>query len=165
MTEAKDLEAALRTALRNVAEARETLGLAQAQEAEAKADLEQTVGWLNYELARENRKLNEALVDTFEERVRNMAVEAYRLTGKTAPAPGVTVKLFQRMTYTVEAATAWARTAMPNLLVLDIRRFEKVVKYGAATEAPVTVAEEPRGLVAGDLSGYLSRTEDEDAAT
>lgn len=86
----------------------------------------------------------------------NLALAAYRETGSKTPCEGVTIKIFKVLTYTVDAAMAWAREHAKDLIVtvesLDIKRFERVA---TALGAPAVEIEDPRVTIAKDLSALV----------
>lgn len=90
-----------------------------------------------------------------EAEVRALALTSYRDTGETHPAPGVSIRLFERLTYSDAEALAWAKTAGLAVIpeALDRKAFERIAK--AAPLAFVTYADEPRALIASDLDGAI----------
>lgn len=101
----------------------------------------------------------EALVAAAEERVRQLAAKDYAATNDTAPAPGVSIKLFTRIEYSVERAIAWAKEHAPVLVKteekLDRKTFETMVKGNPDAVAIATITREPRVQLAADLAGAL----------
>lgn len=98
-----------------------------------------------------------SLVSVLEGEVKALAEAAYATTGETAPAAGVTVKLFQTMEYDVGAALAWAREKRMALVpeALDVRAFEKIAK--ATPLEFVVYGETPKPTIATDLSKHLTQ--------
>lgn len=103
----------------------------------------------------EGRLLEEALrefrdaqteEDEIERRIRRLAVELYLAYGDKKPHPGVAVKVRRVPRYNPEEAAAWCRQCLPEMLVLDEKRFGKyVLSIDGLLPLPpgVEVVEEP----------------------
>lgn len=101
-------------------------------------------------------------LETREEAAREAALRLYGETLETRPAEGVEIKLYDTVTVDPDAATAWARTHMPALLVLDMRAYEKVLRevhnsrlLSDLLAMPGVVVKTPKATLARDLSLYL----------
>jgi hypothetical protein len=80
--------------------------------------------------------------------LRQQAVEAYRQTGDTHPARGVTIRVVQCLHYPTSAALAWAKRH-DFALLLDRNAFEQV-----ARNAPLSFVQridEPTATLSTDL--------------
>ncbi len=108
----------------------------------------------------------ERAVAADEEDVRRQALAYYQSAteapDRKCPAPGVTVKVFQVVTYNPREALAWARSS-GLALALDKAAFERIAK-GSYPEGPdwegkqiVQMTEEPRCQIATDLDAALKK--------
>ena len=84
-----------------------------------------------------------------EQLLRELTLQAYALdpTNK-APAPGVSVKIFQVLSYEQAEAMKWA-SEHRVALKLDVSTFEKISKVDKPSF--VTITEEPRAQIAKSL--------------
>lgn len=129
-----------------------------AWEAEHQAEIDR-VATLKHELAAR------------EESAREAALQRYGETLDTKPVDGVEIKLYDTVTVDPDAATAWARTHMPALLVLDMRAYEKVLREVRSSKLlsglmtmPGDVVKTPKATLARDLSMYLEGGNDHGSA-
>ena len=86
--------------------------------------------------------------------VRKLAVEAYGETGDKQVHPAVQVKMYAILDYDPANALNYAREHLPGALKLNRQAFEKAAK--AIGLDFVTMDQEPRAVIAGDLSKYVS---------
>lgn len=86
-----------------------------------------------------------------EARVRGLAVTAWHATGEKKPATGVQIKMLTHIKYDVARATEWARTHMADLLVLDVKAFEKMARVAPSASMPVEVTAEPAAYIDAKL--------------
>lgn len=95
-----------------------------------------------------------------EENAKALAVEAFREDGQKT-RPGVTVKTFieRKLEYEYNDARKWAEAHAPELVVMDVRMFEKhalaVAKTAPVPGVKVVETYELRAQIASDLSGFL----------
>ncbi|KKN74746.1 hypothetical protein LCGC14_0387880 [marine sediment metagenome] len=88
-----------------------------------------------------------------EEKLRELALQAYAETGEKAPAPGVGIRELTKLEYDAGVAFDWAK-AHKMALKLDTTAFEKIVK--ADTPEFVKVTTEPQATIATDLDAILT---------
>jgi len=83
-----------------------------------------------------------------EDKLRELTLKAYAETGNKTPAKGVSVKLFEVLSYDVDKARGWAITHC-IALKLDVPVFEGYAKV----EKPkfVTITVEPRAQISANL--------------
>lgn len=84
-----------------------------------------------------------------EAKLRELTLQVYAETGNKAPVPGVSIKIFEVLSYNLDEAMKWAlehRVA----LKLDTPVFEKIAKVDKPNF--VTITGEARAQVARDLS-------------
>jgi len=87
-----------------------------------------------------------------ESKLRELTLKAYVETGSKAPAPGVSVKIFQTLEYAEAQALTWAldhRMAVK----LDAKAFGRIAE--ASPIDFVTKKEEPRAQIATNLDEYI----------
>lgn len=162
MTEQRqDPKDALEGMIQALAEGRFSLDLYKRRTEEAKATLESTVTWGDWDRAKHEEQEQYRAVCALESETRNTALEiAAELHVKDLQ--GVTVVARRTFEVADEAkATAWAKANMPEALVLDHRTFEKMVlaRPGGAVGVPgVAFSEEEYGAarIDRDLSRYLA---------
>ncbi|HMA37996.1 MAG TPA: hypothetical protein VKY74_26335 [Chloroflexia bacterium] len=88
-----------------------------------------------------------------EEALRSATLAAYAESGSKRPHPATGVRVQTRLIYDREALTAYARQHLTQVLVLDVKAFERVA---ATLHVPgVEVVEEPQATIAQDLARYL----------
>lgn len=113
-------------------------------------------------LLEEWNKTNQGLFDALtqagagvaieEDKLRELTLQVYALTGNKQPAEGVSVKIFETLDYDPKTALKWAMSHQ-IALSLDKKSFE-----GFAKATPldfVTVSEEPRAQIATNLGDYI----------
>ena len=84
-----------------------------------------------------------------EETLRRLAVQAFEATGSKQPAPGVTIRVMQKLDYSTDAAFSWAK-GKDLALALDRKAFEQIA---LTTELPfVTKVALPTAALAKDLA-------------
>lgn len=173
------------TAVSQLVDELETLAEARAAQAAAEAALEQKRA--AFEL--ENQDLIAAVADLTaarkeaEERARVAAEAVYAATGEPKPIPGVEVKLYDtvevdpavaaawardhmRVLLVVEdadAVTAWLRDHQPELLGVDMKLYDKILREVRAVKfldevmgMPGAVTRMPKATFSRDLSRYLA---------
>lgn len=162
MTEQRqDPKAALEGMIKVLAKGRFSLDFYKRKTEEAKATLESTETWGNWDHAKREEQEQYRAVCALESETRTTALEvASELHVKDLE--GVTVVSRRTFEVTDEAlALAWAKANMPEALVLDHRAFEKMVlaRPGGAAGVPgVAYSEEEYGAarIDRDLSRYLA---------
>lgn len=92
-------------------------------------------------------------VELLEAAIREDAENAYWHDGGRRPAEGVEVRLCSRMHYNPGVAELWTRANCPAALVFDAKRFEKIADE--LVGAPIVRLQEPKALIARDLSALL----------
>ena len=129
------------------------------EEAELKeqvADLKERIAAtdLGVKLKEAEEQLKEAKVKTerWDSLVRYLGVNATTLTGERKPHPAVTVKQYTEFEYCKATAHDWACSAMPWLLKLDERAFEKVCRSADIPFVEVKLVN--RSTIKTDLSAY-----------
>jgi len=95
------------------------------------------------------------VVDELERVVRERAVEVAKETGDKTPAPGVKIRVVQRLKYDPKEALSWALSrGMREVLTLDKRAFEKAAK--ALKPEVIEIEEELQATIARDLEKALA---------
>jgi len=162
MTEqTQDPKVELERMIRALANGRSTLDFDKRRTQEAKATLESTVTWADWDRAKREEQEQYRTVCALESETRTTALEV-ALELHVKDLPGVTVVARRSFEIADEAkAAAWAKANMPEALVLDHRAFEKMVlaRPGGATGVPgVDYSEEEYGAarIDRDLSRYLA---------
>jgi len=124
------------------------------------AELQMSV--LGQQIDRAKRLLNVAREDATdaEDRVRDVALEAYEHTQDKQPHPAVKVVMSTVLTYLNDHALVYCRTHLPQALRLDKRKFEKVAKVAELDFVDITT--EPATRISRDLSQWLEEEDDED---
>jgi len=90
------------------------------------------------------------VVNELEREVREKAVEVAKETGDKTPAPGVKIRVVQRLKYDPKEALNWAISrGMREVLALDRRAFEKAAKV--LKPEVVEIEEELQATIARDL--------------
>ena len=87
-------------------------------------------------------------VSEAENTLHELTLQAYAETGDKAPAAGVSVKIFQVLSYDQGEAMKWA-SEHRVALKLDTSTFEKIAKVD--TPGFVTISEEPRAQISRNL--------------
>ena len=91
--------------------------------------------------------------------LKDRAVQAYTETGVKNLHDAVGIRVYKVAQYDTNAARAWAQEKRPDLIVLDAKGYEKVLKSTARDpEMPGDVIEDPRATLSGDLSAYAPQT-------
>lgn len=126
------------------------------------ATLEAELANRREEWERENAQLladvqeAKTLVAKAENNVREWVLALYRETSDKRPHAAVSIRVYKVAQYDQEQARVWAQEKRPDLIVLDAKGYEKVLKSdGRDPEMPGEVVEEPRATIATDLSAYL----------
>ena len=126
------------------------------------ADIKQTIataqGALSIRLSQELRDEVDLRNDctALETVVKSAAVAEYGLTGENNPAPGVAVKMHDRLDYSKDFAFSWAKEKGMCLIPesLDVKAFEKIAK---ATDLPfVLIDVTPKAYIDSDLSKVIA---------
>lgn len=134
----------LETQIRLVAEVRRHNEALRYRKAKVFAEWEAQNEDLLFSVGKNTEFLNEE-----ETRLRDLTLEVYLETGNKAPAPGVSVKIFQTLAYDPKDALTWAMSHQVALS-LDKKTFER---FAASTPLDfVTVNEEARAQISQDLS-------------
>lgn len=148
----------LREAMERLAALRQDESAAARAVAEAKAVRDATIeGQAVAALEAKLRSLGELAKDA-KLRADDLAMALFRQTGDKHPAPGATIKLFQRVRYDAALVRAWCWTEAPTLVVLDTAAFDKLAEGLIARGAPAEIVPDPRPQIARDLSAYLVAT-------
>lgn len=109
----------------------------------------------NADLIAELRARNEDLKrdDTI---IRDQAVEEFKATGVKKLGGGVGIRETKRTEYNAADARAWAQEKRPDLIALDAKAYEKVLKSdGRDPSMPGNVVLVPSATIPTDLSAYL----------
>jgi len=89
-----------------------------------------------------------------EELLRLAAVDSYTATGNKAVAPGVSIRVPEKLEYDAGEAFRWA-SSHGVAVALDVKAFEKVAKAVERGLLPfVKFSETPQAAIAVDLSRY-----------
>jgi hypothetical protein len=102
-----------------------------------------------------DQKKNAALVAKLEGEVRALGLNAYHITKKKEPAPGLEIKISRVFSYTEAEALAWAKKTGMCLIpeALDKSAFEKVAK---ATTLPFGSFDDvPKVFIGSQLNAAL----------
>lgn len=88
--------------------------------------------------------------------LRQRARNHWSWTKEKVLCEGLTVRLKTAVKYDMRAAVEWCKATMPELLRVDDKAFEKVMKaMGDLAPKFVSVEEYPEAMIASDLSMYL----------
>lgn len=91
--------------------------------------------------------------------IRNEAVKLYAQNGNKKPHAAVGIRVYKRTEYNPDAALAWAREHRQDMIALDSKLYDKVLKSDARDPGmPGEVVEEPRATIAKDLSEFVAHT-------
>ncbi len=115
--------------------------------AEAHKRLEATPQWEIACAADAELKRHDADIASSEKTIRDLAIAEWQHTFEKRPAAGVQIKMLTKLRYDVAAVTEWARTHMADLLILDIKTFEKLAKVAPSVSMPVEVIQEPAAYI------------------
>ena len=99
-----------------------------------------------------------AALDAAEAALHTATLAVYAATGAKRPHPAAGIRVGLRLVYDREALTAYAREHLRQVLVLDVRAFERVALTFAGSGAPipgVQVVEEVQATISQDLHAYL----------
>ena len=98
-------------------------------------------------------------IKTEEEFIRRDAVTEFAATGNKKPAPGLQIKIVEKLTYPEEDAVKWAiENNAPGVLKIAKAKFDKAMKGETAkgtAPAFLTVTKEPQAQIATDLRKAL----------
>jgi len=143
----------LEEALRELAQARQTLSGLQEDWAQARYDMDHTPEGVAFAAADSITRFTEQRVKEIEASIRQEAVAAY--DGNKHPIEGVDLAEYQTVTYDRAEAIKWCVSNAPKYLALDTKPFEKAAPVLVDLGAPVQLGVEVRARIAGDLSQYL----------
>ena len=115
-----------------------------------RAKFEKSIEMLLAHQAREKAELQEK-----EAELRVAILLSYTEDGNKKPHPALGIRITKKLDYDPAYAEEWAHAHSPNLLMLDKKRFEKVLKAGGMPDFPATEHEKPTATIAKDLSEYL----------
>ena len=99
-----------------------------------------------------------AALDAAEEALRAATLAAYTTSGAKRPHPAAGIRVGLRLVYDRDALTAYAREHLRQVLVLDVKAFERVAVTLATNGAPIAgvqIVEEVQATIAQDLGSYL----------
>lgn len=120
---------------------------------EAREALERTEEWLRVSMIEADLKSCRAFQVATRARAVESALAMFQETGDKAPAPGVSIKMFKRLYYDVDAAKDWCMYHAPALLKVDTKAFERTAPE---LKCPlVEIRLDPVPTIASDLSAYL----------
>ena len=135
--------------IKRLAQAREELELAKAEQKRLLDGFQRTDDWVNATFARD---FAAGRVDELESTIKENSVAS----GQKNPHEAVTVKLFTVVKIVDDAkAREWCMTNFRPALKLDTKVFEKAAKDGTVPADLAVVEEDPRAQIATDLSKYL----------
>lgn len=89
-----------------------------------------------------------------EAQLRTAVVNAYIIDNTRQAHPACSIRITRQLHYDLAAATAWARTSAPALLVLDEKEFKK--QAAQLDGAPVEMMEVPSAVIAGNLAPWTA---------
>ena len=121
---------------------------------DAKARLESSELWKAFADSKESLERAQVATEYEAKYVRELALTAYGETGDKQVHPAVQVKIYAILDYDPANALDYAREHLPGALKLNKQAFEKAAK--AIGLDFVTMDQEPRAVIAGDLSKYVS---------
>lgn len=97
-----------------------------------------------------------ATVDQEKQVIRELALVEFTATGVKKLGGGVGIRENKRAVYDPEAARTWATEKRPDLIVLDAKEYEKVLKSaGRDPSMPGDIVIEVSATIPTDLSAYL----------
>jgi hypothetical protein len=90
------------------------------------------------------------------EKVNDLTLQAYLDTGNKKPAPGVGIRVYQKVQYDEDNAFEWCKVHLNTALKIDKRKLEKHLKAIRGTAPPewVEYFEEPKPTISSDLLEY-----------
>jgi hypothetical protein len=93
-----------------------------------------------------------------EAKVRELALEAYQVTGEKKVAPGVGIRVNTSHSYSVAEMYVWCEANAPAFILhsVDAKAIGKVAKSLQERGAPIILTEEPTATIATDLDKALS---------
>jgi len=144
----------LSNAVKDLATVRQTETEIKAEVADIQAELEASGLW---KLLQERKALlgsAQGAANLQADYVRELALRAYDVAGDKRVHPAVQVKMYATLAYDPTNALDYAREHLPGALKLNKQVFEKAAK--AIGLDFVTMDQEPRAVIAGDLSKYAS---------
>ena len=144
----------LSNAVKDLATVRQTETEIKAEVADIQAELEASGLW---KLLQERKALlgsAQGAANLQADYVRELALRAYDVAGDKRVHPAVQVKMYAILDYDPANALNYAREHLPGALKLNRQAFEKVAKVAGLDF--VTMDQEPRAVIAGDLSKYAS---------
>jgi len=147
----------LQEALKNLAQRRAQLAEMDTALASLKAKMEATPEGKAYGFAASARRVAAEELADAEAQARDLAYAAFTQTGDKKPAPGVSIKWYNRVVYDTKEVMAWCRDNARMFLheELDKRGFEDMAAKVTQPGMPWKVEGEPRVTLATDLSAYL----------
>jgi hypothetical protein len=140
--------------LRELAIARADLQAAEDETNQLRDTYQEASEFVNYLIADGHLDMIKSTISLLEREVRTEALRAYE-QGELPPPPGISIKIYHTVSYDNDEAQEWVREHAPALLTLDDARFKKAVLSNAFTNAPAVVKDEPRAMIASNLSSYL----------
>jgi hypothetical protein len=93
-------------------------------------------------------------VTFLEGQVRQLALQAYEVTGEKKPTPGISIRMETVVEYDPQEAFEWARSTR-LCLQLDRAGFEAMAKTNPEVCHGVRVTQEPKATIARDLGAVL----------
>lgn len=94
----------------------------------------------------------QGIVAQIEDGIRLAVLYRFQEDNDKKPAPGIVIKIFQKILYDPKQAYIWALSHRVALQ-LDIKEFEKIAKVIPVDF--VTISEEPKVMIAADLDRVL----------
>lgn len=111
-------------------------------------ELQKRPEWIAFAKAQSDQAFLAQELREAEKQLRETAVDIYEEFGEKAPAPGVSVRVYQRWECSREEALQWA-VAHGVCLELDDKAFQKAAPK--IPGAPGYAVEEPRGMISSRL--------------
>jgi hypothetical protein len=98
----------------------------------------------------------EEMIAEVREKVNDLTLQAYLDTGNKKPAPGVGIRVYQKVQYDEDNAFEWCKVHLNTALKIDKRKLEKHLKAIRGTAPPewVEYFEEPKPTISSDLLEY-----------
>jgi hypothetical protein len=143
----------LQTAIYKLAKARQMTEMAEDEVRWTKKEISETE--LGVKLAEEEEIVRLSKADEAAARTALDELVLAQFDGNKHPVPAITIKDYTVYGYDPKVAAPWALENMRGALVLDNKRFERLIAAGDVPDF-VTVTVEHRVTVASDLSSYLA---------
>lgn len=109
----------------------------------------------------EQERITVETIDELDTKIREGALEYYKLTGDKKPYEGVGIRVMTKITYDDESALNWCENWYRDALVIDKKMFDKFVRKLPEESLPIFVSIEyqPTATISADLSYWRSSPE------